>query len=316
MEIPAGRSSVKREQGNRTSHEAAKKRLLPVLCMALVGIGHPPALAAQELQQLTSGASVDYHPVFSPSGDQILFTSRDGRSVGMYLIPSRGGERKQIPLSPDIQGDFYTDWSPDGQSIVFDRRVDDGPGDIYLLRLESGELERLTDYPGMDGHPSFSPTGDRIVFTSLRDGNLDIWTMDAHGGSLVRLTDDAAEDFHPRWSPDGKHILFTSRRGGDEDIWVMSDDGTNQRQLTFQRGTADRGYWSPDGSRIVFSWNDDLWLMDVDGGTPERLTDFPGREGNACWSRDGRRIAFISDRSGNYDLWVMTLSEGGNPRSE
>jgi len=290
-------------------------RWTPLLLGCLsAGAGDRQALVAQEVRRLTHDEWVDHHPVFSPSGDRILFTSRDHRETGMFLIPVGGGERKRIPIPTDVQGDFYTDWSPDGRSIVFDRRVGDGPGDIYLLRLGSGEMERLTDYPGMDGQPSFSPGGDRVVFTSLRGGSLDIWTMDVHGGGMVRLTDDPEADFHPRWSPDGTRILFTSRRGGDQHIWVMDADGRNQRSLTSLPGIEDRGYWSPDGSRIVFNRNDDLWLIDADGGSPERLTSFPGREGNACWSRDGRLIAFVSDRSGSVDLWVLTLSGDGVPR--
>jgi TolB protein len=268
--------------------------------------GMPQAMTAQEVRQLTNTPSLDVHPVFSPRGDQILFTSGSGDSIGIYLIPVDGGDPKRIPFN--ARGDFYTDWAPDGRSIVVDAREAGGPPDIFLYWLESGKVDRLTNEPGMDGHPSFSPAGDRIVFTSSRGGSLDIWTMNAHGGDPVRLTDDPAADFHPRWSPDGKHIVFTSRRAGDEDIWVMRADGQGQRRITSRPGTEDRACWSPDGSQIVYQWDGDLWLVGVDGGTPGRLTDFPGHEGNPAWSRDGKHIAFISDRTGNQDLWVLTLS--------
>ncbi len=265
----------------------------------------PQEMKAQEIRQLTDTPSLDVHPVFSPGGDQILFTSGSGDSIGMYLIPVGGGEPKRIPVNS--RGDFYTDWAPDGKSIVFDVRDAGGPPDIVLYWLESGKVERLTNEPGMDSHPSFSPAGDRIVFTSTRGGSLDIWTMDVHGRDPVRLTNDPAADFHPRWSPDGKHIVFTSRRAGDEDIWVMMADGKDQKRLTSRPGTEDRACWSPDGSEILYQWGGDLWLVGVDGGAPQRLTNFPGNEGNPAWSRDGKHIAFISDKTGNKDLWVLTL---------
>jgi len=265
----------------------------------------PRGAASQQLRQLTRGPAWDHHPVFSPSGAEILFTSRAGDSTRLFLVPLVGGVPRPVPVR--LTGDLYTDWAPDGRSIVFDAREGDGPPDIYRYWLASGEVERLTNHPGMDGHPSFSPTGARIAFTSTRGGSQSIWTMGADGGNPIRLTDGSAADWHPQWSPDGRSVLFTSNRGGDADIWVIRSDGTGLRRLTSRPGTEDRGSWSPDGSRVVFNFGDDLWVVDVRSGGLERLTDLPGREGNASWSPDGRSIAFVSDRAGTGDIWVLSL---------
>jgi len=283
-----------------------------VLSVVLAGIGTPPGAAAQELRQLTNNPAVDHHPVFSPSGKEILFTSRTGESSALFRIRVDGGEPQRVPV--DLEGDLYSDWAPDAASIVFDVREGGGPPDIYRFWFASGEVRRLTDNPGMDGHPSFSPAGDRIVFTSMRGGNLDIWVMDVDGGNPTRLTDHPEADWHPRWSPDGERILFSSSRDGDADIWVIGADGTGLRKLTSMRGTEDRGFWSPDATEVVFQSDGDLWLVDADGGQPERLTHFPGSEGNAAWSPDGRLITFVSDRGGNPDLWVLVVEEGESRR--
>lgn len=273
----------------------------------------PHRSAAQELRQLTNDPAWDYHPVFSPSGTEILFTSRTAESTRLFLVPVAGGAARRVPV--DLTGDLYTDWAPDGRSIVLDARGGGGPPDIYRYWLESGEVRRLTDHPGMDGHPSFSPSGDRIAFTSMRSGSLDIWIMDADGRNPVRLTDGSGSDWHPQWAPDGESVLFTSNRGGDEDIWVIRRDGTHLRRLTSRQGRDDRGSWSPDGSRVVFGSGGDLWLVDCRSGELERLTDFPGDEGNPAWSPDGRLIAFASDRAGTPDIWVLAPTMPPGPVS-
>jgi len=278
--------------------------LLPLILLA-ASAGLPPDATTHGLRPLTDDPNVDYHPVFSPSGDQILFTSRGADPPAMFLLDVDGGVPRRVPVN--LTGDLYADWAPDGTSIVFDARRGDAPGDIYRFWFETGALKQLTDDPAMDGQPDFSPAGDRIVFTSMRGGNPDIWIMEASGERPTRLTDHPARDWHPRWAPTGDRILFSSSRDGAGDIWVVGSDGTNLTKLTSMPGLTDRAVWSPDGTRVLFQCDDDLWVVDATGGTPTRLTDFPGSEGNATWSPDGRTIAFVSDRTGNRDLWLLTL---------
>jgi Tol biopolymer transport system component len=263
----------------------------------------PSPESAQALRQLTNHEATDYHPIPSPSGKEVLFTSRRGGAAALFRIPIEGGEMTQVPIG--LTGDLYSDWHPDEGTIVFDARDSGGPPDLYRYWLESGELRQLTDHPGMDGHPCFSPDGRRIAFMSTRGGSGDIWIMDVNGSNLLQLTHHPDEEWHPKWSPDGHRILFTSDRDGDADIWSIGVEGTGLRKLTSMSGTEDRGFWSPDGTRVVFQWENDLWIVDSNGGEPEQLTDFPGREGNPAWSADGRHIVFASDRSGNVNLWVL-----------
>lgn len=270
--------------------------------------GPPSDGPPQELRQLTSHGASDYHPVFSPSGTEVLFTSRREETAALIRISFDGGELTEVPIG--LTGDLYSDWHPDGGSIVFDARDTGGPPDIFRYWLESGELRKLTEHSGMDGHPSFSPDGHQVAFMSTRGGNGDIWIMDVDGANLRQLTHHPDGDWHPKWSPDGQHILFSTDRDGDADIWIIGVDGSGLRKLTSMPGVVDRGYWSPDGRRVVFQWEGDLWLVDSGGGDPEQLTDFPGREGNPAWSPDGGSIVFAADSSGNLNLWVLNLPEG------
>ena len=76
-----------------------------------------------------------------------------------------------------------------------------GNWDIYLMDTGGGNVQRLTDTPGKDWEPAWSPDGARIVFASHRDGNWEIYTMNADGTQQQRVTEDEAEDTSPAWRP-------------------------------------------------------------------------------------------------------------------
>jgi len=100
----------------------------------------------------------------------------------------------------------------------------------------------LTNSPGGDFDPAWSPDGRRIAFYSARGGNKEIYVMDADGGNIRNLTNDPKTDGRPSWSPDGQSIAFNSDRDGDHEIYIMDADGSNQRSLTNNSA----GDWGPD----------------------------------------------------------------------
>ena len=127
---------------------------------------------------------------------------------------------------------------------------------IYLMDAEGNNQIRVTDLPGEERYPSWSPDGRRIVFSSHlhRDGQslTDIYVMDANGMNLRKLTSGIS----PSWSPDGRRIAFTSSRNRGEslaDVYVMDDDGMNFRRLTDRPTSNGMPAWSPDGQKIAFS---------------------------------------------------------------
>jgi TolB protein len=108
----------------------------------------------------------------------------------------------------------------------------------------------LTNSPGLNLYPSFSPDGTKIAFASYRDGNAEIYVMDAADGSnQIRLTNNSEDDLVPDFSPDGTKIAFTSFRDGNAEIYVMNAaDGSNQIRLTNNSGDNLSPSWgvSPD----------------------------------------------------------------------
>jgi Tol biopolymer transport system component len=254
--------------------------------------------------RLTHDPAWDYHPSFSPDGTRVLFTSRRGGEPALWIVPASGGEAS--PLAVDGSGDFYSSWAPDGGSIVLDLRVQDGPPDLYRFWLGSHNLERLTEFPGLDAHPSLSPDGTEILFTSMRGGSMDIWLMHADGSAAHPVLQDEADDWHPSWSPDGSRVVFTSNREGEAHVWVMSRDGSSLTRVTPGPGAADRASWSPDGSLILFEEDGDLWVVSANGGEPVNLTNTPEREGGGAWSPDGTQIVFSAWEGSGSNLWVFS----------
>jgi Tol biopolymer transport system component len=99
--------------------------------------------------------------------------------------------------------------SPAGQIAFSSDR--DGNAKIYLVNADGTGLKRLTDGPGEDIYPAWSPDGTKIAFaSSLRDDfdDLDIYMMNADGSGLERPARDARDETQPAWAPDGAKIAF------------------------------------------------------------------------------------------------------------
>ena len=175
------------------------------------------------------------------------------------------------------------------------------------------------------GESMTRPSG-RIAFFAEYDGGAgppsrwEIYSLDVATGEVDRLTHNRRGDFDVSWSPSGSQLAFArytgrgvSPRLPNADIFVMSFGGTVVRITDTLRIEAEPAI-SPDGSKIAFTrWGYDayppraeIWVMDSDGSNARRLTDSrPWGAGNAAWSPDGSQIAFVSDRSGDPDLYVM-----------
>jgi TolB protein len=90
-------------------------------------------------------------------------------------------------------------WSPDGKELVFSMQ-----GSLWRQWLGSTEAHQLTDGPGYDYQPDWSPDGRRIVYASYRDDAIELRLLDPATGASTPLIADSAVNLEPRWSPDGR----------------------------------------------------------------------------------------------------------------
>ena len=256
---------------------------------------------------------------------QIAFVSaRDGNRQ-IYVMDADG--KNQRRLTNNVWDDWFPSWSPDGERIVFNSRRDGNfrndfgiTDEIYVMDADGSNQQRLTENLFDDRDPSWSPDGERIVFSSRGHGPDEIYVMDADGSNQRRLTENLFDDRDPSWSPDGEWIAFVSDRDGlfNDEIYVMDADGSNQRRLTENLAIDWHPSWSPDGDRIAFSsfgeGNSEIYVMDADGKNQRRLTKNRQSDWHPSWSPDGEWIVFASDRNGNDEIYVMD-ADGGNRRN-
>src|SRR5207237_320500 len=124
-----------------------------------------------------------------------------------------------------------------------------GQGDpkVYLMNIETGQREIVSNFPGMSFSPRFSPDSQRVIFSLQHGGNSNLFVMDLRSKATTRLTDTQVIDTAPSYSPDGTQICFESDRGGKQQIYVMAANGGQaQRQSLGGGARADPSLYTVD----------------------------------------------------------------------
>jgi TolB protein len=252
-----------------------------------------------ETSMVSTGEGRTTCSYFYPSGDEILYSSTHHHDAS-------------CPANPDFSMGYV--WP------VYETY------DVFVANADGSNLRQLTDTNGYDAEATFSPVGDRIVFTSVRNGDLDLFSMNPDGSDVVQLTDRLGYDGGAFYSPDGSKIIWRAHypeegsaeardyeallaegllRPGELEIWVMDADGSNQRQVTDVGGANFAPYWHPDGNRILWSSNHhdpdgrdfEIYMINLDGTGMERITHSEGFDGFPVFSPDGRYLVFGSNRN-------------------
>lgn len=213
--------------------------------------------------------------------------------------------------------------SHDGRRIAFEG-AHNGGSDIYTINADGSNLLRITNGPGYNWTPAWSPDDDRIAFTSNRDGDnrWNIFIVDVATGDVSQVTNATAMDRFVDWSPDGQYLAFNSNRRDPHPgscypdcEWTLYMAQIGRRAVTaLTDGVGENPggvTWSPDGKLMAFhalrDGQYDLFLVDADLNIT-RLSNTPENEIHPAFSPDGTRLAFSSDSGGNWDIAITSIS--------
>ncbi len=272
---------------------------------------------------------VTYHPGYDtvlgwhPTKNKILFRSTRAsfnRFNRLFLISPDGTDLEELILNEASLGSF----SEDGSKIAYNKvsrefrtwkRYQGGTAqDIYLFNFETNENNRLTDYPGTDRLPMW--IGDKIYFSSDRDRTLNIYSYDLNTKSIEKITNHDEYDIR-RPSKGGDKIVY--ELGGS--IWLLDTVTRTTHQVPIEIKTdlpEIRPYLkkvdeyitgvdcSPSGERALIVARGEVFTVPAEEGPTRDITkDSGARDKDAAWSPDGTKIAYLSDREGEYEIYLV-----------
>ncbi len=299
-----------------------------------VGGGEPRQLTwYNDVGPMPPRGGFDYRILdWTPDGKHILVRANRlpwGVRMGRhYLVPVEGGNETPLQI-PEGGGGMF---SPDGTRIVYTpidrefrtwKRYRGGRAqDVWVYNLESNQSEALTSNPATDNQPLW--VGDDIFYTSDRDYTLNLYRHNASGDAQAVTQHDEFDVLWPSAGP--KAIVYES--GG----WLYRFDAATDRSEKLRINVGgDRPHrqpriieasefvqaadLSPDGKRAVFSARGEIFTVPAENGPIRNITRTPAaREIDATWSPDGSQIAYLSDQSGEYEIWVRSERGSGDAR--
>ncbi|MDR4471162.1 MAG: hypothetical protein MRJ92_00460 [Nitrospira sp.] len=258
-------------------------------------------LGSEKIRMVSTGSGTTTCGYFFPGDRRVLYSSTHLRGPN-------------CPPKPKRDGGAYR-WALDDY-------------DLFSVRIDGQDPQRLTNTPGYDAEATVSPNGKTIVWTSMRDGDLDIYAMDLDGTHPRRLTHEVGYDGGAFFSPDSKRIVYRAQHPSNQEeldqykallaqhlvepgrleIFIMNADGSGKQQVTTNGASNFSPYFHPDGHRVIFSSNVEtrneggrpefhLYLVNEDGTGMERVS-FGGKFNSfPMFSPDGKRLVWVSDRN-------------------
>jgi serine/threonine protein kinase len=156
----------------------------------------------------------------------------------LFTVDVAGGERRQ--LTSYTKDNFGARFSPDGRSIAY-HSTRGGNAEIYLHHLDGSPETRITDDPGWDLYPDWSPDGSQLIFNSNRyDEKFKILVANSDGGGERLLVDQPVSVSSPwapvnavlvsRWSPNGEQVAYLATGPESSDLWTIQPNGENARE--------------------------------------------------------------------------------------
>jgi tricorn protease len=302
------------------------------------------AASGGEPRQLTYYSGDDQTLYWMPDGKSILIYSNRGPFAygsPLYRVPIDGSVEEPIKMSSGRLGMM----KQDGTLLAFNRalpssgiwrkafRGNSAPG-IAVQDVASGNITEITngdmkDYQNhyQDMYPMWGADG-MIYFASERDGTYNIWRIAPKGGAAQQVTRlKSGGVFYPSVSPDGRRMIFQH----DFDLWTMDlpngqpkkltipltfDPKDNDVEIVSATNVADGMSPQPNGEYVAVDARGDIQLVPSEQGIGEQtpIARTAWKEFGQQFAPDGRKVAYISDESGDQEIWLYELATGARKR--
>lgn len=266
---------------------------------------------------------------WTPDGQRIVYRNRisDGFSGKLFTVDKEGGVSEAIPLP---EGGFCS-YSPDGKQLAYNRVMREFrtwkyykggmADDIWVYNPNSKTVENITNNVAQDIFPMW--IGDEIFFLSDRDRIMNIFVYNTKTKQTAKVTDFTEYDVKFP-SASGNTIVFenggyiykmdaATRKAEKVNITLASDNIYARTDLKDGANYVTAASLSPDGARMVVTSRGEVFNLPVEKGVTKNITRSPGaHDRDAQWSPDGTQIAYISDATGETELYLQNAA-GGEP---
>ncbi|MCM0372978.1 PD40 domain-containing protein [Bacteroides fragilis] len=266
---------------------------------------------------------------WTPDGQRIVYRNRisDGFSGKLFTVDKEGGLSEAIPLP---EGGFCS-YSPDGKQLAYNRVMREFrtwkyykggmADDIWVYNPNSKTVENITNNVAQDIFPMW--IGDEIFFLSDRDRIMNIFVYNTKTKQTAKVTDFTEYDVKFP-SASGNTIVFenggyiykmdaAARKAEKVNITLASDNIYARTDLKDGANYVTAASLSPDGARMVVTSRGEVFNLPVEKGVTKNITRSPGaHDRDAQWSPDGTQIAYISDATGETELYLQNAA-GGEP---
>ena len=178
----------------------------------------------------------------------------------------------------------------------------------------SGKATNITEEVKPFAMPAMSPDGKRIALV-LQGSSFDAWVYDLERDTLTRAS-FGGDDYRPHFSPDGKMLGYDSSKSGHQQVYVKHGVAQGE-EVVVTEGPENKEFygWTPDGREVIFGRQNkdtgwDLYAAAVEGDhKPRPLVVMPFNQNGARLSPDGKWLAYVSDESGQGEIFVQAMSD-------